>query len=266
MASAPAANIVAATVAAVQHQDDDIYHSLPSKLWGDAVWTALYAIALGSYPVHEKDVTDAHRQRMTSLIQSLEFLLPCEVCRPHWATMFRDPARALKPERDLKNAESVARWLYENESAVAARIGKPMPEKRATFDRLLEFFSSLDEEEEEEKAAEKKAEKEPQHQSAAALPLPPTVPLPQSQPHPQPQAVQPPRPAFMQLRPAAPVSPPSHTNSPLRPAAAVSSAAAVLAARSAAAVTAASRSAVRTVVSGSGATSSVVKKKCNCGR
>lgn len=88
-------------------------------VWGPKLWGALHAITFryGQTPTRDE------RTHMFNLFASLPHVLPCAVCRAHFATVLAQtlPSAA---SRVLDDRESLSMWLVDVHNAVNARLGK----------------------------------------------------------------------------------------------------------------------------------------------
>jgi len=90
-------------------------------VWGPQAWGFLYSIALG-YP---NTPTPAEKQSMKSFMVSMKDVLPCEKCR-HNFTAKLDGAFGDRLEAAVACSESLVKYVYDLESAVAETNGKPV--------------------------------------------------------------------------------------------------------------------------------------------
>lgn len=95
--------------------------NLQPSMWGPYAWMFLYTIALG-YP---NNPTQEDKDGVKDLIHSLTRLLPCEMCRHNLTTKLNGPIGARLDEA-TGCSESLVRYVYDLESAVAQTNGRSM--------------------------------------------------------------------------------------------------------------------------------------------
>lgn len=83
---------------------------IPPKVWGRGLWAFLHSV---SYAKETRAKLDA----LHDLLTSLRRLLPCAVCRAHYAR-FVDA-------RGLPEADAIDTWLVDLHNDVNRRAGKP---------------------------------------------------------------------------------------------------------------------------------------------
>ena len=115
----PASTITTTATTALTHEP------LNKEVLGKSSWTFLHATA-AQYPVFP---TDRDKFVMKSLLDSIGYFYPCEMCRVH----FRDYMLTTPP--DLTSRTSVATWLCEIHNNVNRRIGKPVFDCTTCIDR-----------------------------------------------------------------------------------------------------------------------------------
>ena len=113
---------------------DIIVGSPPDSVWGPACWSAMQALAF-SYPV-AADLNAPHRQAFFAFLQSLETLIPCRVCREHYAQWRKDTAySSASPIFDNRRSLSEAIIALHND--VRRRQGKT----EKTFEEVKEKYT-----------------------------------------------------------------------------------------------------------------------------
>lgn len=90
--------------------------SLPDT-WGSQSWTFLHAVAAG-YPL---EPTDEDRERYRNFFENLQYILPCNDCRNHFARIL-----SKRPVTDavLINRVTLSRWTMEVHNVVSQDLNK----------------------------------------------------------------------------------------------------------------------------------------------
>ncbi len=90
---------------------------MPPEVWGPFFWHTIHLVALG-YP--EKP-SYAQKKAAKEFYESLQYLLPCEVCRKHYSQNL-----ALKPVTPyLDRRSDLLKWTIEMHNLVNAQLNKP---------------------------------------------------------------------------------------------------------------------------------------------
>lgn len=114
---------------------DILVGSPPDSVWGPACWSAMQALAF-SYPI-AADVNAPQRHAYFSFLQSLETLIPCKLCREHYAQWRKDTAYSpASPIFDGRQTLSEAIVALHND--VRRRQGKA----EKTFKEVKERYTS----------------------------------------------------------------------------------------------------------------------------
>lgn len=87
------------------------------RVWGNAGWTLMYAIAF-AYP---KAPTSADADGAVSFFRGLGAVLPCKDCRSHFAAYMQQ----FPIERNVDSRDKLSAWVLKLNNAVNARLGKP---------------------------------------------------------------------------------------------------------------------------------------------
>lgn len=83
--------------------------------WGPSGWKFLHSISF-AYPEHP---TVVDKQRYLRFFKTLAYVLPCPACRKEYASISRNLSIG-----DLKNQETLSRWLVNTHNIVNKRLGK----------------------------------------------------------------------------------------------------------------------------------------------
>lgn len=104
---------------------------LPPSSWGPFFWHTMHIVALG-YPVQP---TYGHKKAAKEFYESLQFLIPCPVCRDHYAEYMR--SMPITPFLDRR--DDLFKWTVMIHNKVNEMLGKP----RFTELESLEFYRRL---------------------------------------------------------------------------------------------------------------------------
>jgi len=106
---------------------------MPPPVWGPIFWTTLHMVALG-YP--EKP-TYSEKKAAKEFFESLSMLLPCAVCRKHYAQHL-----ALNPiTTSLDRRQDLLKWTIDLHNTVNGTLGKP----RVLESEVIAYYKRLGE-------------------------------------------------------------------------------------------------------------------------
>ncbi len=90
---------------------------LPPSSWGPFFWHTIHIVALG-YPLKP---TYAHKKSAKEFFESLQFLIPCPICREHYASHMKElPITPFLDRRD-----DLFKWTVTLHNKVNVMLGKP---------------------------------------------------------------------------------------------------------------------------------------------
>lgn len=89
--------------------------NISPRIWGKRQWQSLHYIAFG-YP---EQPTDEQKQAASNLLYSLQYLLPCEKCRNHYAAYIAEHPPQVNSRTEF------AQYINTLHNSVNARLGKP---------------------------------------------------------------------------------------------------------------------------------------------
>ena len=104
---------------------------MPPEVWGPFFWHTIHITALG-YP--EKP-TYAHKKAAKEFFESLQYLIPCEVCRKHYVQNLT--VMPITPHLDRR--QDLFKWTIELHNRVNQQLQKPImsePEVVQYYKRL----------------------------------------------------------------------------------------------------------------------------------
>ncbi len=91
---------------------------LPPSVWGPFFWHTIHIVALG-YP---NEPSYAHKRAAKDFFESLAHLIPCPVCREHYATHLEKVPISPHLDRRL----DLFRWTVQLHNEVNKTLGKPL--------------------------------------------------------------------------------------------------------------------------------------------
>ena len=98
-------------------------------IWGPPMWISLHSITL-NYP--EKP-TLCQENMIREFFWNVQFVLPCEMCRNHYAEMIRTHPPITKDRRSL------VYWLIDRHNQVNKRLGK----REYSYEEVLQKYQKL---------------------------------------------------------------------------------------------------------------------------
>ena len=104
---------------------------LPPASWGPFFWHTMHIVALG-YPTNP---SYGHKKAAKEFFESLQFLIPCPICREHYAAFLQE--QAITPFLDRR--DDLFRWTVDVHNKVNAKLNKPRVSERdaiAYYSRL----------------------------------------------------------------------------------------------------------------------------------
>ncbi len=105
--------------------------SIPPEVWGPFFWHTIHITALG-YP---KEPTYAHKKAAKEFFESLQFLIPCPICREHYQQHLEK--YPLTPHLDRRS--DLFRWTVLLHNEVNKMLGKP----EFTEAESIKFYTRL---------------------------------------------------------------------------------------------------------------------------
>ena len=90
---------------------------IPPSVWGPFFWHTMHIIAIG-YPI-KPTYGDKHAAK--EFFESLQFLIPCQLCREHYKTYLK--SMPVTPHLDRR--EDLFRWTINLHNEVNAKLEKP---------------------------------------------------------------------------------------------------------------------------------------------
>jgi hypothetical protein len=91
---------------------------LLTTTWGPSTWESLHCISF-NYPLNP---TSDDKKHYKSYFESLQFVLPCCLCRDHYSHFIKNEKTALT-DAVMENRQTLTYWLYTLHNAVNDRLG-----------------------------------------------------------------------------------------------------------------------------------------------
>jgi hypothetical protein len=91
---------------------------LTPSVWGPFFWHTIHIAAIG-YPTKP---TYGHKHAAKEFFESLQYMIPCEVCRQH----YRELLQKMPVSPHLDNRQDLFRWTVEIHNQVNKSVGKPV--------------------------------------------------------------------------------------------------------------------------------------------
>lgn len=102
------------------------------NIWGPHFWFVLHTITF-NYPLKP---TYEDKKQTLNFLQSLQYILPCSVCRKHYKRHLKtDP-----PNKHLKNRDTFIKWMIDLHNDVNGETGK---RSTYTYQEVLNRYESI---------------------------------------------------------------------------------------------------------------------------
>ena len=111
--------------------DTDFQIAMPPDVWGPIFWDAMHIVTL-AYPVQP---TEAEKAGAKAFFESLATVLPCPVCRVHYAEKIKETPIALESKGEL------IYWAWEIHNQVNTMLQKPTITIEQFMDRMRNLGS-----------------------------------------------------------------------------------------------------------------------------
>jgi len=104
---------------------------VPPEVWGPFFWHTIHIVALG-YP---QDPSYTHKKATKEFFESLQFLIPCPICRQHYVShMAKMP---IGPSLDSRT--DLFRWTIELHNEVNQMLGK----RKYTETEVIQYYTRI---------------------------------------------------------------------------------------------------------------------------
>ena len=107
----------------------DFNIAMPPDVWGPIFWHAMHIVSL-AYPVQP---TEADKAGAKAFFESLTSVLPCPICREHYAAKIKEIPIALDSKGEL------IYWVWDIHNQVNTMLNKPT----ITIEQFLDHMRSL---------------------------------------------------------------------------------------------------------------------------
>jgi hypothetical protein len=99
--------------------DSNKSNGMITKIWGPHFWEVLHFVSFG-YPL---EPTEQHKKDYKDFFVSVRNVLPCKYCRESYSEFILQEDRTKLKDEDLKNRDSLTRWVYKLHERVNEKIG-----------------------------------------------------------------------------------------------------------------------------------------------
>jgi hypothetical protein len=103
----------------------------PPQVWGPFFWHTIHVVALG-YP---KEPTYIDKKSAKEFFESLQYLIPCGVCREHYREHLADNPVSVF----LDSRNDIFKWTV----MIHNRVNKMLNKPEWTEDEVLEYYKRL---------------------------------------------------------------------------------------------------------------------------
>jgi hypothetical protein len=107
----------------------DFNIAMPPDVWGPIFWHTMHIVSL-AYPVQP---TEADKAGARAFFESLTTVLPCPICREHYAAKIKETPPAVDSKGEL------IYWVWDIHNQVNTMLNKPT----ITIDQFLEHMRAL---------------------------------------------------------------------------------------------------------------------------
>jgi hypothetical protein len=104
------------------------------NIWGPPMWISLHTITL-NYP---DNPTPCQQKMIREFFWNLQYVLPCEMCRNHYAEMIRTHPP------DTKDKKSLVYWLIDRHNQVNERLGKRIYSYEEVLKKYQDLYNQKD--------------------------------------------------------------------------------------------------------------------------
>lgn len=103
--------------------------AMPPDVWGPIFWHAMHIVSL-AYPVQP---TEADKAGAKAFFESLVSVLPCPICREHYAAKIKESPIALESKGEL------IYWVWDIHNQVNTLLNKPT----ITIEQFMDHMRTL---------------------------------------------------------------------------------------------------------------------------
>jgi len=104
-------------------------------IWGPCMWTFLHMMSF-NYPV---EPTEADKKHYMGFVKSLQYVLPCGMCRENFAKNIREKDTKLT-KAVFKNRETLSRYFNKLHNKINQQIGK---NKDVKYEDCRDFYEQF---------------------------------------------------------------------------------------------------------------------------
>jgi hypothetical protein len=110
-------------------------NGLITKIWGPHFWETLHCVSFG-YPL---EPTEQNKKDYMDFYISVKNVLPCKYCRDSYEKFILSEDETKITDRDLKNRDSLTKWVYKLHCRVNRKIGM---DYNISFDDIEKKYES----------------------------------------------------------------------------------------------------------------------------
>ena len=100
-------------------------------VWGPIFWTMLHITTLG-YPEFP---TDAEKQGAVAFFESLQYTLPCPICKQHYANTLKQ----FPVQKAIGTKQQLIRWLF----VVHNEVNKQLQKSQVSWEAFIQNMTAL---------------------------------------------------------------------------------------------------------------------------
>lgn len=100
-------------------------------VWGPLFWTTMHIVTLGYSPTP----TNEEKEAVIKFFRSLEFVIPCPICRAHYSKFIKDDP----VENHVGSRDALIKWLFDVHNNVNTQLNKPV----LTWEQYIEQVKKL---------------------------------------------------------------------------------------------------------------------------
>ena len=101
------------------------------SVWGPVFWTTMHIVTLGYSP----NPTKEEKEAVIQFFRSLEFVIPCPICRAHYSKFLKDDP----VENHVGSRDALIKWLFDVHNNVNMQLNKPT----LTWEQYIEQIKKL---------------------------------------------------------------------------------------------------------------------------
>ena len=105
------------------------------KIWGPHLWFFLHSMSF-TYAKNRKKATTEEKIQMYNFLESLKFVLPCDICRVNYSNFLdKNPPK-------LNSRKELFRWLVDLHNCVNGECGSKH-KRQYTYDEVEKLYKEV---------------------------------------------------------------------------------------------------------------------------